>query len=117
MIGKVYAHKESYRKDEKVKLLYMNGVILVRSQKAKERPFYLLDPVTLEEKREFLEIEKDNINAEWREDKENNRYMTFTPLFTDSNFLYLLSYKKPEKGKLSLTYFFRRRRRRQGRKR
>ena len=77
----------------------MNGIIIVRSSTAKDRPFYILDPVTLEEKREFFEIEKDNINPEWREDKENNRYMTHTPLFTDSNLLYILSYKKPEKGK------------------
>jgi hypothetical protein len=47
------------------------------------------------------------ITLEWKEDKENNRYMGVSPLFTDSNYLYSISYKKPEKGKYSrLSYNF-----------
>ena len=43
-----------------------------------------------------------SINLEWKEDKENNRYMGVTPMFTDSNYLYVVSYNKPEKGKIYL---------------
>jgi len=100
MIGKVYAHKESYRTNEKCKLLYMNGKLLVRSSKEKDRPLFIVDPATLEEKREFFEVEKDDeITPEWRDDKENNRFMSHTPLITDTNYIYVISHKKPEKGK------------------
>lgn len=39
------------------------------------------------------------MTLEWKDDKENNRYMGKTPLFTDSNYIYAISCKKPEKGK------------------
>lgn len=42
---------------------------------------------------------------EWKDDKENNRYMGVTPVFTDSNYIYVLSCKKPEKGKSILNTF------------
>ena len=99
MLGKVYVHK-SYRLQEKCKLVYINGKLLCRSQVATGKPLYVLDPVTLEETKEQVILEKGQITTlEWKDDKENNRFMGVTPLFTDSNYLYALSYKKPEKGK------------------
>lgn len=48
MLGKVYMHK-SYRIAEKCKLVYMNGMLICRSQTATSKALYLIDPVTLEE--------------------------------------------------------------------
>ena len=99
MIGKVYAHK-NYRINEKCKLLYFNGRLLCRSQTATTKALYVLDPVTLDETKELIINDKTNpFNLEWKDDKENNRFMGITPLFTDSQHIYTLSYKKPEKGK------------------
>ncbi len=108
MMGKVYIHKDAYRRDERVKLLYLNGKLLLRSAKDHEQPFYVIDPFTLEETKEDFDLEKDQPTVEWREDKDNNRYMTDSPLFTDSNFIYVVSYKKPEKGKLNILIVVRR---------
>lgn len=102
MLGKVYAHK-SYRLYEKCKLVYMNGRLFCRSQVETKKPLVVIDPVTLEETKEVVTVEKGQLTTiEWKDDKENNRYMGVTPLFTDSNYLYVVSYKKPEKGKLVL---------------
>lgn len=61
----------------------------------------VIDPVTLDETTQQITSEKGQlITLEWKDDKENNRYMGVTPLFTDSNYLYVISGKKPEKGKL-----------------
>ena len=60
---------------------------------------------------EFLAMANDaseegmNVGA-WKDDKENNRFMGISPLFTDSNYLYALSYRKPEKGKFTVTLTF-----------
>ena len=64
---------------------------------------YVLNPVTLDETKEVIQSEKGNtMNLEWKDDKENNRFMGVTPLFTDSFYLYAISYKKPEKGNIFL---------------
>lgn len=61
----------------------------------------ILDPSTLDETKETVHFEKgQSITLEWKDDKENNRFMGVTPLFTDSNYIYVISYKKPEKGKI-----------------
>lgn len=105
MLGKVYAHK-SYRLHEKCKLVYFAGKLLCRSQAATGKPLFVIDPVTLEETKEIITVEKGQLTTlEWKEDKENNRFMGVTPLFTDSNYLYAISYNKPEKGKIdSVSY-------------
>ena len=102
MVGKVYAHKP-YRINEKCKLLFFNGMILCRSQALTTKPLVIIDPMTLEETKASVVSEKSSlINLEWKDDKENNRFMGVTPLFTDNNYIYALSYKKPEKGKMQL---------------
>lgn len=101
MLGKVYLHKSYYRVEEKCKLLYLNGKLLVRSSKEKKKILIIVDPVTLDETKEVISSEKNSPKTlEWKDDKENNRFMGVTPLFTDSNYLYVVSLKKPEKGKL-----------------
>lgn len=98
MLGKVYLHKSNYRVEEKCKILYFNGKLLVRSSKDKKKPLVLVDPVTLEETKDVITLEKNLLQTlEWKDDKENNRYMGVTPLFTDSNYLYVISTKRPEK--------------------
>jgi hypothetical protein len=51
MLGKVYQHK-SYRVHEKVKLVYINGMLLCRTQEETKKAIFLLDPHTLEETKE-----------------------------------------------------------------
>jgi hypothetical protein len=98
MLGKVYMHK-SYRLNEKCKLVYMNGQLFCRSSQETKKQLIIIDPVTLEESKQVVTPEKGQlITLEWKDDKENNRYMGITPLFTDSNYLYVISGKKPEKG-------------------
>jgi hypothetical protein len=43
------------------------------------------------------------MTLDWKDDKENNRFMMVSPLFTDSNYLYTISCKKPEKGKATIS--------------
>ena len=84
----------------------MNGKLLCRSETATTKALYIIDPVTLDETKEVINIDKSNpFNLEWRDDKENNRFMGVTPLFTDSNYLYAISFKKPEKGKHLISVF------------
>lgn len=97
MLGKVYAHKNFYRQDEKCKLLYLNGKLLCRSKNDTSKPIFIIDCETMEETKESLVVNKEIPNIEYKDDKENNRFMNITPLFTDSNYLYAISYKKPEK--------------------
>lgn len=102
MLGKVYMHK-SYRLQEKCKLVFMNGQLYCRSSQETKKQLIIIDPVTLEESKQVVTPEKGQlITLEWKDDKENNRYMGVTPLFTDSNYLYVISGKKPEKGKLNV---------------
>jgi hypothetical protein len=99
MLGKVYMHK-SYRLREKCKLVYLNGRLLCRTAQDTKKQLVVIDPVTLDETKEQILPEKGQlVTLEWKDDKENNRYMGVTPLFTDSNYLYVISGKKPERGK------------------
>jgi hypothetical protein len=60
----------------------------------------VIDPITLDETKETVILEKEQpVTLEWKDDKENNRFMGVTPLFTDSNYIYAISHKKPERGK------------------
>lgn len=75
-------------------------MLLCRSQSVSTKPLFIIDPITLDESKDAVLSDKANsINMEWKDDKENNRFMGVTPLFTDNNYIYTLSYKKPEKGK------------------
>ena len=80
-------------------------MLLCRTQEDTKKGIIVLDPDTLEEVKNQLTSEKGQlITLDWKDDKENNRYMMVSPLFTDSNYLYVISCKKPEKGNLELTY-------------
>jgi hypothetical protein len=81
----------------------MNGQLYCRSSQETKKQLIIIDPVTLDESKQVVTPEKGQlITLEWKDDKENNRYMGVTPLFTDSNYLYVISGKKPEKGKLNV---------------
>lgn len=74
-------------------------MLLCRSTTDKKKPLYIINPSTLEESKDVIQYEKGAaVTLEWKDDKENNRFMGKTPLFTDSNYIYAISCKKPEKG-------------------
>lgn len=71
----------------------------MRSESLKPKPFVRLDPTTLEEdEKEEFELEADKNNLEWKENEETGRSLTFTPLFTDGHYLYVISQRKAPKA-------------------
>ena len=61
MLGKVYLHKSNYRVEEKCKLLFFNGKLLVRSSQEKKKVLIMVDPVTLDESKEVIVSEKNTL--------------------------------------------------------
>jgi hypothetical protein len=58
----------------------------------------MIDPETLDEIADQVILDKTTqVTLEWKSDKEANRFMNFTPLFTDSNYLYALSHRRPNR--------------------
>jgi hypothetical protein len=51
-----------------------------------------LNASTLEEdSKEEFELEKQDKNLEWKENEENGRFLTQTPLISDGQFIYVIS--------------------------
>ncbi len=53
--------------------------------------------MTLEEEKDNLELEKEEQNLEWKENKDTGRSLTATPLFTDGTYIYVVAQKKASK--------------------
>jgi hypothetical protein len=88
--GAVKNHNADLRSGEDVNMVFLNGKILLRSSEAK--PFVYIDPETLEEKKdEELELEKEGPNLQWEANEDTGRSLTFTPLITDGQYLYVIA--------------------------
>lgn len=94
-------------------LLYLNGKLYSRAESQKPKPFVSINPATLEEEKEEFELEKEDKNLEWKENEETGRSLTFTPLITDGEYIYVVAQKKApkKKGKVYLFNTYRGRQR------
>ena len=106
MLGKVYEHKKNLRTLEKCKLEIFKNKLIMRSKQETQRPLIFMNTETLEEEDYILTFDQDKSKPtfEFKNDKENNRFMQMTPIFTDSNYLYVLSMKKPDRGSFFLVF-------------
>jgi len=98
MLGKVYLHKPDFKSDKHCSLLSFKGKLLVRCEDYKPKPFAIIDPDTLEETKEEVELEKEDQSLEWKEDKEKGRTLHTSPLFTDGRYVYVVAQVREPKA-------------------
>jgi hypothetical protein len=72
-------------------LLSLNNKLYCRSESIKPVPFVIINPLTLEEEKAEFELEKEDSNLEWKENKETGRFLTATPLISDGKYIYVIS--------------------------
>jgi hypothetical protein len=69
----------------------------------KPKPFVVINPHTLEEEKDEFELDKVDQNLEWKTSEETGRSLTYSPLLTDGEYLYVIAQKKaPKKTKCKL---------------
>ena len=91
MIGQVFQHRSEYLSGEQVTLLHLNGKLYLRAESLKPKPFVLVNPTTLQEEKEEVELEKEDHNLEWRVNEETGRSLTYTPLISDGQYIYVVA--------------------------
>jgi hypothetical protein len=92
MIGQVYQHKPDYHSGDDVSMLLLNDKLYLRTSSIAPKPFIRLDKDTLEEdQKDEIELDKEEKNLEWKENEETGRSLTFTPLFSDGTYIYVIS--------------------------
>jgi DNA polymerase III delta subunit len=79
--------------------MYLNNQLYIRSESNKPKPFVRIDIESLEENKEEIELEKEDQNLEWKENEETGRSLTYTPLFSDGQYIYVISRRKAPKKK------------------
>lgn len=79
--------------------MYLNNQLYVRSESNKPKPFVRINTESLEEEKEEVELEKEDQNLEWKENEETGRSLTYTPLFSDGQYIYVISRRKAPKKK------------------
>jgi hypothetical protein len=60
MVGQVFQHKKDYLSDQQVSIMYLNGKLYLRAEANKPKPFVRINPETLEEDKEEIELEKED---------------------------------------------------------
>lgn len=86
-------------------MLHLNGKLYCRAESLKPKPFVRLNPSTLEEdEKNTIELEKEDKNLEWKENVETGRSLLYTPLFSDGQYIYVISQRKAPKAKGNLQY-------------
>lgn len=105
--GKLKIHNPELRSGEDISLVFIKDKLILRSSEA--TPYRIVDPETLEEKEYKEEEEEEEEDEEKKKEKKNRktlkweanedtgRSLTFSPLFTDGHFLYIISKLKVPK--------------------
>ena len=70
--------------------MYLNEKLYCRAESLKPKPFVCIDPITLEESKDEVELEKEELNLEWKEDENSGRFLTYTPLISDGEYVYVI---------------------------
>jgi len=52
-----------------------------------------------EDEKDAIELEKEDKNLEWKENLETGRSLLYTPLFSDGQYIYVISQRKAPKAK------------------
>jgi hypothetical protein len=51
----------------------------------------VINPQTLEEEKDEIELEKEDKNLEYKENEETGRSLNYTPLFSDGTYIYVVA--------------------------
>jgi len=57
-----------------------------------------------EDEKDAIELEKEDKNLEWKENLETGRSLLYTPLFSDGQYIYVISQRKAPKAKGNYQY-------------
>lgn len=72
-------------------MVYLNGKLYCRAESLKPKPFVVINTQTLEEEKDEFELDKVDQNLEWKLSEETGRSLTYTPLLTDGEYLYVIA--------------------------
>ena len=91
MMGQAYRRNADFKSGEQVSLVFVNGKLYCRAESMKPKPFVVVNPETLEEEKDEFELEKEDQNLEWKSSAETGRSLTYTPLMSDGELLYVVT--------------------------
>lgn len=96
MAGRLIEDNKDYEKPD-ASMMMFDGKLYIRHKELAPAPFVIVDPVTLQEikqdpEQKYEPKEGDNHSIQWKDqDEETGRALTYTPLITDGQYLYMIA--------------------------